>query len=93
MKINTYGLKMVGLRKASGETKNYGPCSAEYHEIFYNREDGEVWTVYQYSLGRNDYTVYHDPAIVAICTTGQHMTMQEIADAIKLVMDKLEDVE
>lgn len=81
-KVNTHGLKMIGLKKASGSTENYGYYSGMYDEIFYNVETGEVWTVFQCSLGHNSWTEYHDENIVKICNTDEHMTMQEIADCI-----------
>lgn len=87
-KINTYGITIKGIRKASGETFNYGAYSAQYDEIFYNRATGEVWTKYQVSLGQNTWTEYYDKDILWICNTQRHMTMQEIADAIR---DKLRE--
>lgn len=80
--INKHGLKMTGLKAASGETHDYGYLSPSYVEIFYDRSTGEVWTVYQYSLGMNWWTEYHDPDIIKVCNSQSHMTMQEIADAI-----------
>lgn len=82
-KLNKHGMKMVGIKKASGETKNYGPWDGRYNEIFYNTETGEVWAVFQCSLGHNTWTEYHDPAVIKICNATEHMTMQEIADAIQ----------
>lgn len=81
-KIDTHGLKITGLKKASGETENYGEYSGKYNEIFYNTNTGEVWTEFQYSLGRNSWTVYDNPAIIKIGETSYHMTMQQIADAV-----------
>lgn len=88
-KINTHGLKMVGLKKASGNTRNYGYYSDKYDEIFYNRSSGEVWTVFQCSLGRNSWTEYHDPDVIKICNASDHMTMQEIADAIAETIERI----
>ena len=81
-KINTHGLKMTGLKAASGSTQNYGVFSPSYDELFYNRSTGEVWTVFQHSIGHNSWTVYHDANVLKICDASSHMTMQEIADAI-----------
>lgn len=81
-KIDTHGLTIKGLKKASGETKDYGCYSNEYQEIFYNRTTGEVWTVYQYSIGQNTRTNYDDANIIKICNTSSHMSMQAISDAI-----------
>jgi len=80
--INTYGLKISGLKKASGETANFGAYSGEYTEIFYNLRSGEVWAKYQYSLGQNNWTAYDDTDVIKVCNTSAHMTMQQIADAI-----------
>lgn len=81
MAINTHGLTIKGLRKASGETQRYNDASS-YDEIFYDRSTGEVWTRYQYSLGQNSWTEYHDADVIKVCNAVRHMTMQEIADAI-----------
>lgn len=80
--VNTYGMKMVGLKKASGSTQNYGWNSGLYDEVFYDKATGEIWTVTQVSLGHNSWTEYHDPNVIKICNTESHMTMQEMADAI-----------
>lgn len=92
MKLNTYGMKIKGLKKASGETRNYGDYSDRYDEVFYNRASGEVWTVYQVSLGGNSWTEYHDPDIIKICNAYRHMTMQQLADAIRERVRELEAV-
>lgn len=82
MKVNTHGIKMKGLKKSSGATQNYGFYSGKYDEIFYDKSTGEVWTVFQCSLGHNSWTEYHSKDIVKICNASTHMTMQQIADAI-----------
>lgn len=80
--INTNGLKIKGLKKASGETVNWPLYSGGYTEIFYDRSTGEVWTIDQVSLGENSWTAYDDPEVIKVCNTSIHMTMQQIADAI-----------
>jgi|GEM_PF-732220 len=75
-------IKIKGLRKACGNTANWGPRSGGYTEIFYDRNSGEVWTVDQISLGHNSWTSYRDPDIIKICETERHMTMAEIREAI-----------
>lgn len=82
MKLDTNGIKMKGLKKASGETKFYGYYSPRYTEIFYHKHTGEVWTKHQYSIGHNNWTQYDDPDIIKVCNASMHMTMQEIADMI-----------
>ena len=87
-RVNTYGLTIKGLKKASGYTEDYGYYSGRYVEIFYDRSTGEVWGNFQISLGQNSWTEYHDPAVVKICNTSRHMTMQEIADEIQRVLQE-----
>lgn len=89
-KIDKHGLKIVGLRKASGNTENYSIRSGNYDEIFYDRSTGEVWTIFQSCYGHNTWTVYHDRDIIKICETEQHLTMQEIAD---IIYKKLQEIE
>ena len=74
MKVNTHGLKIKGLKKASGSTEDYGYYSGHYNEIFYDRSTGEVWTVYQYNLGQNSWTVYNDANVIKVCNSSSHMT-------------------
>lgn len=81
-KVNKHGLPMNGLRKASGETIDWGCTSGGYTEIFYNKENGKIWTIDQVSIGENSWTVYEDNNIIKICNTSNHMTMQQIADSI-----------
>lgn len=92
MKINKNGIKMNGLKKTSGYTENYGPYSGSYVEIFYDKSNGDVWGVFQHSLGQNSWTVYHDPDVVKVCTTSRHMTMQQIADCIRDRLQERENV-
>ncbi len=83
MKVNTHNIKMTGLKAASGDTKSLrGYYSGSYVEVFFDRQTGEVWTKYQYSLGQNSWTVYHDDNVVKIGNFSAPATMQEIADAI-----------
>ena len=83
MAINKYGIKMNGLKKASGYTENYGPYSGNYVELFYDKSNGDVWGIFQHSLGQNSWTEYHDHDVVKVCTTSRPMTMPEIADCIR----------
>ena len=82
MKINTHGIPMHGLRKASGETKGLRPNSCEYVQISYDRGDGSILTDYHCSIGQNSWTQYHDASIITVCNASRAMTMQQIADCI-----------
>lgn len=78
-KVETYGLRMHGLRAACGATKDYGPYSGHSVEIIYNLETGEVsWSEY---FTDTDWGNYY-PGWLVICRVWHHMTMQAIADAI-----------
>lgn len=81
-KINRHGLKMHGLKAASGYTEDYGYYSGHYVQISYDRNTGDILANYHYSLGQNSWTQYHDPAIITVAMASNHMTMQAIADAI-----------
>lgn len=84
MKINTYGLKMTGLKAASSATKGLrGYYSGNYVEIFYDRATGEVWGNYQANLGQNSWTQYNTPDVTKICNVSEPHTMQQIADLIR----------
>ena len=85
MTIDTHELKMTGLKAAAGSTKDLtGYYSGLYEELFYDRSTGEVWTVRQWSLGHNTWTVYHDPDVIKIGDLSEPTTMQEIADMIAM---------
>ena len=82
MAINKHGLKMTGLKAASGETKDYGPYDGRYVQISYDMSDGEILTDYHCSFGQNSWSEYHSDNIITVCNATTHMTMQEIADAV-----------
>ena len=88
--VNKKGYKMVGLKKAAGETKKLrGGCHGECCEIFYDTKTGEVWTVWQVSLGQNTWTEYHDKNIVKLRNVVTPQTMQGLAD---MIIDKMQGV-
>lgn len=86
--VDTHGLKINGLRRVCGEAGGWPANSGGYDEIFYNRETGDLWTVPQVSLGRNSWTEYrNNPEVVKVCETSEHMTMQEIVDAVSRAVE------
>lgn len=88
MKINTYGKKMNGIRKASGETKGLtGYYSGHYVQISYDKVTGDVLTNYHYSLGQNSWSEYNDPNVITIGNYSEPMTMQAIADEINNALE------
>ena len=60
-------IKITGVKKAVGTFRRAnedGYFSPSYGELMLDRSTGEVWTDTFYSLGHNEYKVYHDPAII-----------------------------
>lgn len=81
--LNTYGLRMHGLRKVAGETKSLsGPHSPEYLQLNYDRSTGDVWTDFFSSIGHNSWMEYRDENVLNCGSLSSPCTMQEIADAI-----------
>lgn len=80
--LNKHGLKIEGIKRASGNTVNYPSNMGLYTEIFYDKSTGEVWTVDQVSFSHQTWTEYNDPDVIKICETEKHLSMQEIADEI-----------
>lgn len=78
MKLEKYGIKMQGLKKAAGETKHLNYWNG-YTQISYDLADGEVDV--------NDWTRYHSETIIPVRNTREPMTMQDIADAVALALD------
>ena len=76
---NTHGLKMIGLKKTAGKTKR--ACLGCVH-VYYDRATGEAWG--EFSASESSYTIYDNPRIIPVCTTRNRMTMQEIADIIRI---------
>lgn len=80
MKTDTHGLKMVGLRKASGYTENFSAYSGKYVQVSYDTATGEVLATFH--LDNNSWTKYDDENIILICHTQHHLSMQTLADMI-----------
>ena len=83
--VDKHGLKMVGLSKLSGETKQLTRLnSSEYYQVNYNVETGEVWGDYLCSLGQNSWEKYHDGNIINCGNVSKPTSMQDIADMVSL---------
>lgn len=89
MKVNKHGLKMVGLKKAAGETKSLNPYDNGYVQISYDKRDGEVLADYHYAIGCNEWSVYRSNEIISIRCFHSPATMQEIADAIANFLEEI----
>lgn len=80
--INTHGLKMVGLAEAANDTVGLNSyCMPARVEIFYDLEDGAVWTVFH--CGLNDsWTEYRSSSIIRVGGARRRLTKQRIADMV-----------
>lgn len=59
-------MKIKGLKKAVGEYQRVnsgGYYSPHYGHLMYDPSDGTLWTDEFYSLGHNEWKVYHDSNI------------------------------
>ena len=81
--VNTYGMMMKGLRKASGYTKTINNGRVQ---INYDMETGDV--IYTWHLNESSWTEYRENSVIHIVTTRSQMTMQQIADAIRDKVDE-----
>ena len=89
MAINKHGIKMVNLRKISGETVNN---PAGYSQISYDRATGELLEAWHPGTWATSWTEYHDPDVIHVCNTSRHMTMQELADAVRDALNMVDAV-
>lgn len=80
MEKHKYNLKMNGLKKACGDTKDIEYFEG-YCEIFYDLETGDVWTSYQHNM--NSWTEYNDPNVIKVANVKSYKKMDEIADMIE----------
>ncbi len=79
-KVNTHGIKMIGLRAACSESKILtGYYGGSHLQISYDTKTGKILTGYHVG---NSYTVYDDPAVIWVCNLSDPSTMQEISDKI-----------
>ena len=78
MKLNTHNLTIKGIKRAAGDTINWGPYGDHCNEIAYDTKTGKVWVKH---MSTSSYTDYNDPGVIMVRSSDK-MTMQEIADAI-----------
>lgn len=83
-----YGLKMVGIKKVSGMTKELTPSGDPYVEIHYDTVTGEV--LGRWHGTRNEFTRYHDENVVFVCATDRPLTMRDVACDVYATMCVIE---
>ena len=80
---------MKGLRKVCSDTKSlHGYYSGEYLELFYDAQNNKVFTVYQYSLGQNSWTVFPDSSIIPCGNIDSPKTQEEIRTIIAETLER-----
>ena len=79
-KVNKHGIKMKNLKAVSGATVN-NPIG--YSQIIYDRSTGELLETWHVGSYLTSWTQYNDPDVIHVCNTRRHMTMQELADAVR----------
>lgn len=79
--VDTYGLVMIGLKETSDYTEDFPRVSGYRVDIFYDRDNGNVWG--KFHISDCSWTEYHDPAIIKVASTNRHWSMQHIANAVK----------
>ena len=77
-KLNKHGLKMNGLKAASGETCKW----VGYTQISYDMETGEVLVDNHAGNSETSWSDYHKSNVITCLNARRHYSMQEIADAI-----------
>ena len=83
--LNKYGLKMNGIKKAAGETKDLrGFYARSYVQISYDVNSGEVLAKYHDSA--NSFMRYDEPGIIHVMNAHNPISMQYIADMIDNAM-------
>lgn len=86
MAVNKYGIKMVNLRKISGNTVN-NPTG--YSQISYDRSTGDLLESWHAGSSMTSWTEYGDPDVIHVCNTSLHMTMQQLADAVRDSLNRI----
>lgn len=79
MALNTYGIKMVGIKKASAATIN---STRGYSQLSYDKATGEILESWHIGNPTTSWSEYRSRDVIHVCSTSVHMTMQQIADAI-----------
>ena len=84
MAINEHGLKINGLKAASGMTKGLDPYSGLHIQIAYDTETGDLYTTGH--VGQS-WSQYQDSEVITVCHAYSAMTMQEIANKVRAAVD------
>ena len=90
MAINTHGLNinLDDLKTVSEETYSVDWRRGHRLEVFYDRSNGDLWS--KFYISSENWTEYHDPAIISVCCPRQHHSQQWLADRIKEAVDQNE---
>lgn len=79
-------MKLRGIKKVCGQTKDIYPYGPLYLEVFYDRKTGEV---YGKEMTPNSYTLTgEDSDWVLVLRTDRPMTMREIRQAVEAKIEE-----
>lgn len=89
-------MKITGIKKAVGTFNRAnvdGYYSNFYGYLMLDRSTGEVWTDTFYSLGRNEWEKYHDPAIINLgeiitCFYEKPVNMKTVKETAEKLCDE-----
>ena len=80
-------MKLIGLKKAAGVTRNVSYLRGGRVQISVDRSTGEIFATYH--VGQS-WSCYRDHNIVTVCFAYGPMTMTEIRFAVELCLNEEE---
>lgn len=87
--INTYGLPVNGLEEAAKDIKEIRALGRDhYYQLFYDKDNGDVWVDHHYDFTHNTFTRYRDPDVIEITSYIEYPTPEHIAEVIKIQLEK-----
>lgn len=83
MKLNYHGIKMTGIKKTAGLTKQltHETFRSDHVEIFFDAESEKVFGIWHPQ--KNEWSIPHGQGCVAIADVYSPQTMQDVADLVK----------
>ena len=83
MAVDKHGYIIRNLRKVSGETID---SDKGYSQISYDTTTGKLLSAWFVGTKGNTWWVYDDRNIITVAFSNKHMTMQQLADAVRDAM-------
>lgn len=80
--LNKHNMKIIGVKEACGQMEDWLPRSGGYNQLSYNLLTGELYVNHHISLGKNNWTNFHDQSIINLGFFESKLTMQEVCDLV-----------